>query len=61
MKVDFVELSALRILALEVSEGCRGGNGLRYLAGTIFLQTVWQFTAVGQTAFSYCRRSLPVR
>lgn len=52
MKVDFVELSACRILALEVSEGCRGGNSLRYLAGTIFLQTEWQFTAVGQTAFS---------
>lgn len=55
MKVDFVDFSACRILALEaaaVTKNCKGGNGLRCLAGTVLLQRGWQFTALGQTAFS---------
>lgn len=42
MKVDFVEFSVCRILALEakeVSKACNGGNGLWCLAGTILLQS----------------------
>lgn len=55
MKVDCVDFSACRILALKVeavTKGCEGGNGLRCLTGTILLQRGWQFTAVGQTIFS---------
>lgn len=58
MRVDLVEFSTCRILSLEaeaVSNGCKRGNRLRYLAGTMLLQRGWQFTAVGQTAFSSCK------
>lgn len=54
MKMDCMEFSACRTLALEVeavTKGCKGGNGLRRLAGSVLLQSGWQFTAVGQTTF----------
>lgn len=43
MKVDCVDFSACRILALEVeavTKDCEGGNGLRCLTGTVLLQRV---------------------
>jgi len=55
MKVDCMDFSVCRILALgleAVTEGCEGGNGLKCLAGTVLLQRRWQFTAGGQTTFS---------